>query len=163
MLVNWVHCHCHGLRLVLLDYHTSHKPWKLQCSGRFGRWQEPMWKSDMGNLMPQGVEVGALSQGDGLIDYPSFGYVINSVAKKLFFWQIHNYHMTQHDTCLTFTYFPCLLSVVNDATRKWLDAWVVSSNRMGSIIGCLFCCLVKKFGGEFILLHFISSALLIWP
>lgn len=41
--------------------------------------------------------------------------------------------------------------VVDDATGKWLDAWVVPSNRMGHIVGYLFLCLVEKFGGELIL------------
>lgn len=59
--------------------------------------------------------------------------------------------------------FP-IWAVVDDATGKWLDAWVVPSNRMGVIIGYLFLCLVEKYGGEFILSQFIvSSTLLIWP
>ena len=45
--------------------------------------------------------------------------------------------------------FP-IWAVVDDATGKWLDAWVVPSNRMGHIIGYLFLCLVEKFGGRFI-------------
>ena len=46
--------------------------------------------------------------------------------------------------------FP-IWAVVDDATGKWLDAWVVPSNRMGHIVGYLFLCLVEKFGGELIL------------
>ena len=46
--------------------------------------------------------------------------------------------------------FP-IWAVVDDATGKSLDAWVVPSNRMGHIIGYLFLCLVEKFGGWFIL------------
>ena len=45
--------------------------------------------------------------------------------------------------------FP-IWAVVDDATSRWLDAWVVPSNRMGHIIGYLFLCLVEKFGGWFI-------------
>lgn len=36
---------------------------------------------------------------------------------------------------------------VDDATGKWLDAWVVPSNRFGTIIGYLFLCCVEKYGG----------------
>jgi hypothetical protein len=48
-------------------------------------------------------------------------------------------------------------AVVDDATGRWLDAWVIPSNRMGVIIGYLFLCLVEKFSGEFILSCFASS------
>jgi hypothetical protein len=49
-------------------------------------------------------------------------------------------------------------AVVDDATGKWLGAWVVPSNRMGDIVGYLFLCLVEKFGGEILLqmLQFVS-------
>lgn len=50
--------------------------------------------------------------------------------------------------------FP-IWAVVDDATGKWLDAWVVPSNRMGHIIGYLFLCLVDKFGGG--LIHYSRS------
>jgi hypothetical protein len=46
--------------------------------------------------------------------------------------------------------FP-IWAVVDDATSKWLDAWVVPSNRMGNVIGYLFLCLIEKFGGQFVL------------
>ncbi|KAF8639055.1 hypothetical protein AX17_001751 [Amanita inopinata Kibby_2008] len=42
--------------------------------------------------------------------------------------------------------FP-IWAVVDDATGKWLGAWVVPSNRMGHIIGYLFLCLVETLGG----------------
>lgn len=44
--------------------------------------------------------------------------------------------------------FP-IWAVVDDATSKWLGAWVVPSNRMGNIIGYLFLTLVEKYGGMF--------------
>jgi len=40
--------------------------------------------------------------------------------------------------------------VVDDATSKWLGAWVVPRNRINDIIAYLFLCLVEKFGGLFI-------------
>ncbi|TDL13749.1 hypothetical protein BD410DRAFT_817268 [Rickenella mellea] len=40
-----------------------------------------------------------------------------------------------------------LWAVVDDATGKWLGAWIVPSNRMGEIVAYLFLCLVEKFGG----------------
>ncbi|KAF8812040.1 hypothetical protein BYT27DRAFT_7221251 [Phlegmacium glaucopus] len=42
--------------------------------------------------------------------------------------------------------FP-IWAVVDDATSKWLGGWVVPSNRLGTIIGYLYLCLVEKFGG----------------
>lgn len=42
--------------------------------------------------------------------------------------------------------FP-IWAVVDDATSKWLGAWVVPSNRMGNIIGYLFLTLVEKYHG----------------
>ena len=42
--------------------------------------------------------------------------------------------------------FP-IWAVVDDATGKWLGAWVVPSNRMGDIVGYLFLCLVERFEG----------------
>jgi hypothetical protein len=44
--------------------------------------------------------------------------------------------------------FP-IWAVVDDATSKWLGAWIVPSNRMGNIIGYLFLTLVEKYGGTF--------------
>ena len=43
--------------------------------------------------------------------------------------------------------FP-IWAIVDDATSKWLGAWVVPSNRMGNIVGYL----VEKYGGMFFLL-----------
>lgn len=42
--------------------------------------------------------------------------------------------------------FP-IWAVGDDATGKWLAAWVIPSNRMGEIIAYLFLCLVEKFKG----------------
>lgn len=42
--------------------------------------------------------------------------------------------------------FP-IWAIVDDATARWLAAWVVPSNRMGDIIGYLFLCLVIKYKG----------------
>jgi hypothetical protein len=38
-------------------------------------------------------------------------------------------------------------AIVDDATTRFLDAWVVPSNRHGHTLGYLFLCLVEKFGG----------------
>jgi hypothetical protein len=38
-------------------------------------------------------------------------------------------------------------AVVDDATGRWLDAWVVPNNRLGEVIGYLFLCLVEKYEG----------------
>lgn len=56
--------------------------------------------------------------------------------------------------------FP-IWAMVDDATGKWLDAWVVPSNRLGEVVGYLFLCLVEKYGGEFDLLILISFYLLV--
>ena len=40
-------------------------------------------------------------------------------------------------------------AVVDDATAKWLGAWVVPNNRMGHVVAYLYLCLVELFGGEF--------------
>lgn len=42
--------------------------------------------------------------------------------------------------------FP-IWGVVDDASSRWLGAWVVPSNRMGSIVAYLFLCLVEEIGG----------------
>jgi len=42
--------------------------------------------------------------------------------------------------------FP-IWAVVDDATGKWLGAWVVPSNRVGSIVAYLFLELVEKYKG----------------
>ena len=43
--------------------------------------------------------------------------------------------------------FP-IWAIVDDATGKWLGAWVVPSNRTGNIIAYLWLCVVEKYGGE---------------
>jgi len=43
--------------------------------------------------------------------------------------------------------FP-IYAIVDDASGKWLDAWVVPSNRFGDIIGYLVLCTVEKYGGK---------------
>ena len=43
--------------------------------------------------------------------------------------------------------FP-IWAIVDDATSKWLDAWIVPSNPMGEVIRYLFLCLVEKYGGK---------------
>ena len=42
--------------------------------------------------------------------------------------------------------FP-VYGIVDDGTGKWLDAWVVPSNRFETVIGYLFLCCVEKYGG----------------
>jgi hypothetical protein len=44
-------------------------------------------------------------------------------------------------------------AMVDDATGKWLGAWVVPSNRMGEIVAYLFLCLVEKYEGKFVHIH----------
>lgn len=46
--------------------------------------------------------------------------------------------------------FP-IWAMVDNATGKWLGAWVVPSNRMGEIVAYLFLCLVEKYEGKFYL------------
>jgi hypothetical protein len=43
-------------------------------------------------------------------------------------------------------------AIVDDATGKWLEGWVVLSNRMGDIIGYLYLCQVEKFGGKYLVI-----------
>jgi hypothetical protein len=43
--------------------------------------------------------------------------------------------------------FP-IWAIVDDATGKWLGAWVVPSNRTGNIIAYLWLCAVEKYGGK---------------
>ncbi|KAF8230908.1 hypothetical protein L208DRAFT_1423694 [Tricholoma matsutake] len=38
-------------------------------------------------------------------------------------------------------------AVVDDATGRWLDAYVVLNNQLGEVIGYLFLCLVEKYKG----------------
>lgn len=45
--------------------------------------------------------------------------------------------------------FP-IWAIVDDASSKWLGAWVVPSNRVGNIVAYLFLDLVEKFGGMFL-------------
>ncbi|KAF8800444.1 hypothetical protein BYT27DRAFT_7262852 [Phlegmacium glaucopus] len=42
--------------------------------------------------------------------------------------------------------FP-IWAVVDDATSKWLGAWVVPSNRLGDVVGYFCLLLIEKFGG----------------
>ena len=52
--------------------------------------------------------------------------------------------------------FP-IWAVVDDATAKWLGAWVVPSNRMGVVVAYLYLILIEKFGGQsFLLPHWWS-------
>lgn len=44
--------------------------------------------------------------------------------------------------------FP-IWALIDDATGKWLAAWVVPSNRMGNIIAYLYLDLIEKCGGMF--------------
>lgn len=41
-------------------------------------------------------------------------------------------------------------AIVDDATGKWLGAWVVPSNRLGKLIGYLYLTLVEEYGGMFL-------------
>ena len=41
-------------------------------------------------------------------------------------------------------------AIVDDATGKWLGAWVIPSSRMGHIIGYLFLCLLELLSGVFV-------------
>ena len=43
--------------------------------------------------------------------------------------------------------FP-IWAIVDDATGRWLNVWVVPSNRMGRTIAYLFLCAVEDAGGE---------------
>lgn len=43
--------------------------------------------------------------------------------------------------------FP-IYAIVDDATGKWLGAWIVPSNRLGKTIAYLFLCLVEEYGGK---------------
>ena len=49
--------------------------------------------------------------------------------------------------------FP-IWAIVDDATSKWLGAWVVPSNRMGNVIAYLWLCAVQKYGGKRIFVFF---------
>ena len=42
--------------------------------------------------------------------------------------------------------FP-IWAIVDDATGRWLDAWVTPSNRMGGVVLYLFLCTVEDVGG----------------
>ncbi|EDR01279.1 uncharacterized protein LACBIDRAFT_295600, partial [Laccaria bicolor S238N-H82] len=55
--------------------------------------------------------------------------------------------------------FP-IWGVVDDASSRWLGAWVVLSNRMGSIVAYLFLCLVEEIGDD-ITSHFSISMMFI--
>jgi hypothetical protein len=53
--------------------------------------------------------------------------------------------------------FP-IWGVVDDATSRWLGAWVVPSNRMGSVVAYLFLCLVEDIGGQLFKLFPLSKS-----
>ena len=55
--------------------------------------------------------------------------------------------------------FP-IWAMVDDATGKWLGAWVVPSNRMGEIVAYLFLCLIEKFEGTFMICVYVYMVLL---
>lgn len=40
-------------------------------------------------------------------------------------------------------------AVVDNASGKWLGAWVVPSNRVGHVVAYMYLCLIELFGGEF--------------
>lgn len=44
--------------------------------------------------------------------------------------------------------FP-IWAIVDNATSKWLGAWVVPSNRLGTVVGYLFLDLIERIGGMF--------------
>ena len=48
--------------------------------------------------------------------------------------------------------FP-IWAIVDDATSKWLGAWVVPSNRMGNVVAYLWLYAVEKYGGKQILVY----------
>ena len=48
--------------------------------------------------------------------------------------------------------FP-IWAIVDDATSKWLGAWVVPSNRMGNVVAYLWLCAVEKYGGKQFLVY----------
>jgi hypothetical protein len=50
--------------------------------------------------------------------------------------------------------FP-IWAVVDEATSRWLDGWVVPSNRLANVIGYLFLDLVERFGGNFLYIFVI--------
>ena len=55
-------------------------------------------------------------------------------------------------------------ALVDDATGKWLGAWVVPSNRIGNIISYLFLETVAKYKGEWVtILYFQHFANLRFP
>jgi hypothetical protein len=57
--------------------------------------------------------------------------------------------------------FP-IWGVVDDASSRWLGAWVVPSNRMGSVVAYIFLCLVEDIGGELFYLSLPFQTYLNW-
>ena len=51
-----------------------------------------------------------------------------------------------HDKCNKIG-FP-IYAIVDEATGKWIGAWVVPSNRVGEIVAYLVLCTVEKYGGK---------------
>ncbi len=41
-----------------------------------------------------------------------------------------------------------IYAIVDDATSKWLEAWVVPNNCTGDVVACLFLETVEKYGGK---------------
>ena len=58
--------------------------------------------------------------------------------------------------------FP-IWAIVDDATSKWLGAWVVPSNRMGNVIAYLWLCAVQKYGGKWIFVLLVVVFLIFSP
>ncbi len=54
--------------------------------------------------------------------------------------------------------FP-IWAIVDDATGKWLGAWVVPSNRTALIVAYLFLCTVERYGG---MPYALTCAVLNW-
>jgi hypothetical protein len=69
---------------------------------------------------------------------------------------IHQYWAADGHDKLYKIGFP-IWAIVDDATGKWLDAWVVPSNRTGNIITYLWLCTVQKYGGKQIIWITLTS------
>lgn len=92
------------------------------------------------------------------------GFTLHDPSSKQIFWVkkvplgIHKHWAGNGHDKLYWIGFPIWV-VVDDTTRKWLDAWVVPSNRLGHVIRYLFLCLIEKFSGEFILFFFVRQTI----
>lgn len=58
--------------------------------------------------------------------------------------------------------FP-IYAIVDDATGKWLGAWVVPSNCTNEVVAYLYLCTVEKYGGKHVLGLLCSPALIFHP